>query len=135
HIANALRRRRPLPIHLRQLRVTACPSLRAVCPDRQRGLCEILIIESSDPNKDQVWSCLGLAKKRCTAIPAKPTVHSIAAVRDAREVACFSRNLERRRAKASANRSAACAQVLTIPAPTHARNDRRLQAFPANRTA
>jgi hypothetical protein len=135
HMANALRRRRRLHLHLRQLRVNAGPTWRAGCPDGHRGVGEIRIIEGSDPNKDQVWSCLGLAKKRCTAIPAKPTVHSIAAVRDAREVACFSRNLERRRAKASANRSAACAQVLTIPAPTHARNDRRLQAFPANRTA
>ena len=134
-MANALRRRRRLHLHLRQLRVNAGPTWRAGCPDGHRGVGEIRIIEGSDPNKDQVWSCLGLAKKRCTAIPAKPTVHSIAAVRDAREVACFSRNLERRRAKASANRSAACAQVLTIPAPTHARNDRRLPAFPANRTA
>jgi hypothetical protein len=134
-MADALRRRRRLHLHPRQLRVNAGPTWRAGCPDGHRGVSEIRIIKSSDPNEDQVWSCLGLAKERSTAISTEPTVHLIAAVRDARKVACLSRNLERRRPKAGANRSAACAQVLTVPAPTHARNDRQLQAFPANRTA
>jgi len=134
-MADALRRWRRLHLHPRQLRVNAGPTWRAGCPDCHRGVSEIRIIKGSDPNEDQVWSCLGLAKERSTAIPAEPTVHSIAAVRDARKVACLSRNLERRRAKAGANRSAACAQVLTVPAPTHSRNDRQLQAFPANRAA
>ena len=134
-MADALRRRRRLHLHPRQLRVNAGPMWRAGCPDGHRRGGEIWIIEGADPNEDQVWSCLRLAKERSTAIPAEPTVHSIAAVRNARKVARLSRNLERRRAKARANRSAACAQVLTVPAPAHARNDRRLQAFPANRTA
>jgi hypothetical protein len=82
-----------------------------------------------------VWSCLGLAKERSAAIPAEPPVHSIAAVRHARKVPCLSHDLERRRAKTRVNRSAACAEVLTIPAPTYARNDRELHALPANRTA
>jgi len=134
-MADALRGRRRLHLHPRQLRVNAGPAWRAGCPDGHRGVREIWIIEGSDPNEDQVWSCLSLAKQRGTAIPTEPTVHSIAAIRGARKVACLSRNLERRRAKASANRSAACAQVLTVPAPTYAGNDWRLQAFPNNRTA
>ena len=134
-MADALRRRRRLPLHPRQLRVNAGPTWRAGCPDGHRRANQIRVIESSDPNEDQVWSCLGLAKERSATIATEPTVHSIAAVCDARKVAHLPRNLERRRAKASANRSAACAQVLTVSAPTHARNDWRLQAFPANRTA
>jgi hypothetical protein len=134
-MADALLRRRRLHLHSRQLRVNAGPTWRAGYPDGHRGVSEIWIIEGSDPNEDQVWSCLSFAKERRSAIPTEPTVHSIAAVRGARKVACLSRNLERRRAKASANGSAACAQVLTVPAPTHAGNDWRLQAFPKNRTA
>ena len=134
-MADALRRRRRLHLLPWDLRVNAGPTWRAGCPDGHRGAGEIRIIKSSGPHEDQVWSCLGLTKKRSTAIAAESTVHSIAAVRDARKVACLSRNLEHRRAKAGANRSAACTQVLTVPAPTHARNDWRFQAFPANRTA
>ena len=134
-MANALRRRRRLHLHLRQLRVNAGPTWRAGCPDGHRGAGEIWIIERSDSNEDQVGSCLSLAKEWSTAISAKATVHSIAAVRGAQKVARLSRNVERRRAKASANRSTSRAQVLTVTAPTHARNDRRFPAFPANRTA
>jgi hypothetical protein len=132
---DALRRRRRLHLHQRQLPVDAGPTRRAGCPDGHRWASEIRIIEGSDPNEDQVWSCLGLAKERSAAVPAEPPVHSIAAVRHARKVACLSRNVERRRAKARVNRSAAGTQELTVPAPTYARNDRELQALPANRAA
>jgi hypothetical protein len=86
---------------------------------------KIWIIEGPNPNEDQMWSCLSLAKDRSTAIWAKPAVHSIAAVRHAREVARLPYDLERRGAKASTNRSAARAQVLAIAAPAHPRSDRR----------
>jgi hypothetical protein len=134
-MAAALHRRRWLSLHLRQLRVNAGPGWRAGRPDGHRRTGEIRVVECSGSNEDQVWPGLGLAEQRCAARAAETTVHSIAAVCDARKVTCFARNLERRRAKAGANRSAACAQVLTVPAPTNARNDWRLQAFPANRTA
>jgi hypothetical protein len=134
-MADTLRRRRWLPLHPRQLRVNAGPAWRAGRPDGHRGAGEIRVIESSDTNEDQVWSCLGLAKERSAAVAAEPTVHSTAAVCDARKVACFSRNLEGRRVKAGANRPAASAHVLTVPAPTDARCDWQFQAFPANRTA
>jgi hypothetical protein len=135
HMADALHRRRWLSLHLRQLRVNAGPGWRAGRPDGHRRTGEIRVVECSGSNEDQVWPGLGLAEQRCAARAAETTMHSIAAVCDARKVTCFSRDLERRRAKAGANRSAACAQVLTVPAPTNARNDWRLQAFPANRTA
>src|SRR5204863_4224312 len=131
HMADALRRRRRLHLLPWDLRVNAGPTWRAGCPDGHRGAGEIRIIKSSDPHEDQVRSCLGLTKERSTAIAAESTVHSISAVRDAREVACVSRNLEHRRAKAGAHGSAARTQVLTVSTPTHARNDWRLQAFPA----
>jgi len=134
-MADALRCRRRLHLHSRQLRVNGGPTWRTGCPDGHRGVSKIRIIESSDPNEDQVRPYLSLAKELSAAISAEPTVHSIAAVRDTRKVACLPHNLERRRAEASVHRSAACAQVLAVPTPTHARNDRQLQAFPANRTA
>ena len=120
-MADTLRRRRRLHLHPRELRVNAGPTRRAGCPDGHRGAGEIRIIKSSDPHEDQVGSCLGLAEDRGTASDAESTVHSIAAVRDAREVASLSRNLEHRRAKAGANRSTACTQVLAVPTPAHAR--------------
>src|SRR6478609_6715168 len=108
---------------------------RAGCPYRHCRAGKIGIIEGSNPNEDQMWSCLSLAKDRSTAIWAKPAVHSIAAVRHAREVARLSYNLERGGAKASTNGSASRAQVLAIAAPAHPRSDRRLSALPTNRTA
>ena len=134
-MADALHRRRWLTLRPRQRRVDAGPGWRAGRPDGRRGAGELRVIECSDPNEDQVGSGLGLAEQRGAAFAAETTVHSIAAVCDARKVTCLSRHLERRRAKARANRSAACAQVLAIPAPTHARDDGGLRAFPANRAA
>ena len=124
-----------LPFHPRQRCVDASPARCAGCPDRHRRAGKIRIIEGSDTNEDQMRPCLGLAEERRTAVRAKPAVHSIAAVCDAREVARLPSNLESRSAKAGANRSTACAQVLAVPAPAHARNDRRLHALPSNRTA
>ena len=131
----SLSRRWRLSVHARQRCVNASPARRAGCPDRHRRAGKIRIIEGSDTNEDQMRSCLGLAEERRAAVRAKPAVHSIAAVCDAREVARLPCNLESRSAKAGANRSAACAQVLAVSAPAHARNDGRLHALPSNRTA
>jgi hypothetical protein len=119
----------------RQRSVHASPTRCAGCPNRHRRARKIRIIEGSNPNEDQMRSCLCLAKERRTAVRAKSAVHSVAAVCHAREVACLPYNLECRGAKASTNRSAACAQVLAVSAPAHARDDRRLRALPSNRAA
>ena len=124
-----------MPFHTRQSCINACPTRRAGCPDRHCRADKIGIIEGPNPNEDQMWSCLSLAKDRSTAIWAKPAVHSIAAVRHAREVARLPYDLERGGAKASTNGSASRAQVLAIAAPAHPRSDRRLSALPTNRTA
>jgi hypothetical protein len=93
------------------------------------------IIEGPNPNEDQMRSCLSLAKERSSASWAKPAVHSIAAVRHTREVTRLPYDLERLGAKASANRPAACAQVLAIAAPAHPCSDRPFSALPTHRTA
>ena len=134
-MARQLSRRRWLPFHTRQRCINASPMWSAGCPDRHCRAGKIGIIEGPNPNEDQMWSCLSLAKDRSTAIWAKPAVHSIAAVRHAREDARLPYNLERGGAKASTNGSASRAQVLAIAAPAHPRSDRRLSALPTNRTA
>src|SRR4051812_5244978 len=123
-MTDSLPRRRRLPLRPRQLRVDARPTWRAGCPDGHGGAGGGRVIESSDTDEDQVGPCLGLAEERSAAITAEPAVHSIAAVCDARKVAHRSRDFERRRVEASANRSAAGTQVLAVPAPTGARDDR-----------
>jgi hypothetical protein len=126
---------RRLSFYARQCPVKASPTWRAGCPDRHRRTGNIGIIEGSNPNEDEMRSCLRLAKERSAAIGAKPSVHSIAAIRHAREVARLPFDLERGGAKASTHRSASRAQVLAIAAPAHPRGDGRLSAFPTNRTA
>ena len=133
-MARQLSRRRWLSFHTRQRCINASPMWSAGCPDRHCRAGKIWIIEGPNPNEDQMWSCLSLAKDRSTAIWAKPAVHSIAAVRHAREVARLPHDLERGGAKASANRSASPAQVLAIAAPAHPRSDWRVSALPTNRT-
>ena len=80
-------------------------------------------------------SRLGLAKERSATDRAKSAMHATATVCHTGEVARLSYDLERRRAKASANRSTACAQVLAITAPANPCGDRRFRALPANRAA
>lgn len=124
-----------LLFHPRQSCINTSPTRRTGGPDRHCRVGKIWIVESPNPNEDQMRSCLSLAKERSAAIGAEPAVHLIATVRHTREVARFPYDLERCDAKASANRSAACTQVLAIAAPAHPRGDRRLRALPANRTA
>ena len=126
---------RRLLFHTRQSCINTSPTRRTGGPDRHRRVGKIWIVESPSPNEDQMGSCLSLAKERSAAIGTEPTVHSIATVRHTRKVARLPYDLERCGAKASANRSAACAQVLAIAAPAHARGDWRFRALPANRAA
>ena len=124
-----------MPFHTGQSRINASPTRRTGCPDRHRRAGMIEIVEGPNPNEDQMRSCLSLAKERSSASWAKPAVHSIAAVRHAREVSRLPHNLERLGAKASAHRPAARAQVLAIAAPAHPCSDRRFSALPTHRTA
>jgi len=121
--------------HSRQRGINASPTRRTGRPYGHCGIGKIRIVESPNPNEDQMRSCLGLAKKRSAANRAKSAVHSTATVGHAGEVARFPYDFERRRAKTSADRSAACAQILTIATPANPRGDRRFHALPANRTA
>src|SRR5438270_2355880 len=130
-----LRSGRRLLFHAGRGIINASPSWRARCPDGHRRLGELRIVERSYPNEDQVRSSLGLAKQGSATARAEAAVHPIAAVRHTRVVARRTRDLEGRCAKASANRSAACAQVLAIAAPARPRSDRRFSALPTNRTA
>jgi hypothetical protein len=134
-MAGQLFRGRRLLFHTRQTCINTSPTRRTGGPDRHRGVGKIWIVESSSPNEDQMRSSLSLAKERGAAIGAEPAVHSIATVGHTREVARVSYDLEHCGAKASANRSAACTQVLTIAAPAHPRGNWRFRALPANRTA
>ncbi len=124
-----------LPFHTRQSCINTSPTRRTGGPDRHCRVGKIWIVETPSPNEDQMRSCLSLAKERSAAIGAKPAMHSTATVRHTGEVARFPYDLERCGAKASANRSAACTQVLAIAAPAHPRGDWRFRALPANRTA
>ena len=126
---------RRLPFRTRQSCVNAGPTRRTGCPDGHCRFGKIRIVESPCPNEDQVRPSLSLAEERSPAGWAESTVHSIATVRDTREVTRPPYDLEGRGAKASTNRSAACAQVLAIAAPAHPRRDWWLVALPANRAA
>ena len=127
--------RRRLPFRMWQCIINASPAWGAGCPDGHCRLCEIRIVESSNSNEDQMWSSLSFAKHGSATVRTESAAHSVATVRHTRVVARCTRDLERHCAKASANRPAACAQVLAIAAPTHSRRNRGLSALPANRTA
>jgi hypothetical protein len=135
HMANELRGRRGLLLHAWQAGVDTSPARCAGCPNGHCRVCKIRIVKASNSNEDQMRSCLRLAEQRSTASRAKPPMHAVAAVSNAREVTRLPYNLECRRAKASPNRSTTCPQVLTIAAPANARRDRRLHTLPTNRAA
>ena len=134
-VARQLSCGRWLLLHTWQSGVNTSPTWRTRCPDCHCRLGKIRIVERPGPNKDQMRSCLSLARERSAASGAEPAVHSIATVRHTRVVTRLPYDLERRGAKASAYRSATCAQVLAIAAPTHPRSDWRLRTLPANRAA
>ena len=134
-MANELHSRRGLPLYAWQAGVDASPARCAGCPNGHCGDCKIRIVKASNPNENQMRSCLRLAEQRSTASRAKSPMHAVAAVSNAPEVTHLAYNLECRCAKASPDRSTTCPQVLTIAAPANARRDRRLHTFPTNRAA
>ena len=135
HPCGKLCGRRRLLLHTWHFGIDAGPARRTRRPDRHCRACMIRIIEAANPNEDQVRSRLCLAEQRCTARGTKSPMHSVAAVRKAREVSRLSHYLECGRAKASSNRSAARPQILAVAAPANARRDRRLVTLPTNCTA
>jgi hypothetical protein len=127
--------RRRLPFQTRQSCINASPTRGTGRPNRHRRVGKIRIVECPRSDEDQVRSCLGLAEERSAAIRAEPTVHSVPTIGHTREVTHPPLDLERSGAKAGANRSTACAQILAIAAPAHPGRDWRLCALPANRAA
>src|SRR5438067_12846825 len=75
---------------------------------------------------------LGLAEERRATRRTESPVHLVATVRDTWIVAGLARHRERRCTEAGVDRSAAGTDILALPAPTHARDNRWRRASPAN---
>src|SRR6266550_500995 len=75
---------------------------------------------------------LSLAEERRPARRAESPVHLVATVRDTWIVAGLARHRERCCTEAGVDRSAAGTDILALPAPAHARDNRGSRAFPAN---
>jgi hypothetical protein len=75
---------------------------------------------------------LCLAEERRPARRAESPVHLIATVRDTWIIGGLSRHRELRCAEAGVNRSAAGTEILALPTPAHARDNRERRGFPAN---
>lgn len=118
-----------------QLGIDASPSRRRRCPDRHRRDGEIRVVESADANENEMGTRLGLAEERRPAHWTKAPVHAVATVREAGIITGLPDHRERVGAEAGVYRSAAAADILAVPAPTHARDHRRRRAFPSNRPA
>jgi hypothetical protein len=101
-------------------------------PDCHRRLSKVRIVESADAHKNQMRPRLGLAEERRPARRTESPVHLVATVRDASIVVRLSGHCEGGSAEASVDRSAARTDILALPAPAHARDNRRLRAFPAD---
>ena len=76
---------------------------------------------------------LRLAEERRPARRAESPMHLVAAVRDTQVIAGLTRHRERRRKEAGVDCSVASTDVLALPTPAHARDNRGRRAFPANR--
>src|SRR5215471_14190020 len=75
---------------------------------------------------------LCFAEERRPARWAESPVHFVAAVRDACVVVRLARHRKGRCAEAGVDGSAAGTEILTVPAPAHARSHRWFRAFPTN---
>jgi hypothetical protein len=109
------------------------PAWRRRGPDRHRRIGKIWMVEGADTHKDQMGPRLCLTEERRPARWAKSPVHLVATVRDTWIVVGRAADDERRGTEAGVDRSAPGAEILAIPAPTNARDDRRRRTFPANR--
>ena len=128
----SLRRWRWLPLHLRQFWADASPARRTRRPDRHRRIREIRIVECADAHEDQMRPRFRLAEKRGPTRRTESPMHLVAAGRDAWIIAGIAMHHECRRAKAGVDRSAAGTDILAVPAPAHARDNRRCRALPTN---
>src|SRR5215813_10474815 len=93
---------------------------------------KIRIIESADTDEDQMRTRLCLAEEWRPARSAESPVHLVATVRNARIVGRLACHRKFGCAETGVDRSAAGAEILAVPAPAHARNNRGCRAFPAN---
>ena len=82
------------------------------------------MVECADTHKDQMGARLCLTEERRPARRAESPVHLVATVRDAWIVAGLARHRERCCTEAGINRSAAGTEILALPAPAHARDNR-----------
>ena len=126
------RRWRGLLLHVRQLCVDPCPAGCRRRPDRYCRIGEIRIVKGTDTDENQMRSRLCLAEERCPARRAESPVHLVAAVRDTWIVAGLPSHRESLCAEAGVDRSAAGTDILTLPTPANARDNRRRRAFPAD---
>lgn len=117
---------------MRRLCVDAGPARRRRRPDRHRRGGKIRIVEGADTHKDQMRPYLCLTEKRRPACRAESPVHLIATVRDTWIVVGLAGHDECRCTEAGVDRSASGTEILALPAPAYARDDRRRRAFPAD---
>ena len=117
---------------MRRLCVDAGPSRRRRRPDRHRRGGKIRIVEGADTHKDQLRPHLCLTEERRTARRAESPVHLIATVRDTWIVVGLAGHDECRCTEAGVDCSASSTEILALPAPANARDNRRRRAFPAD---
>jgi len=124
--------RRWLPLHLRQVCVDAGPARRRRRPDRHRRIGKIRMVEGADAHKDQMGPRFCLTEERRPASRAESPVHLVATVRDTRIIVTLACHDECRCPEAGVHRPAPGTEILALPAPANARDNRRRRAFPAN---
>jgi hypothetical protein len=90
------------------------------------------MVEGADAHKDQMRPRLCLTEERRPARRAESPVHLVATVRDTWIVVGLAGHRERRCTEAGVDRSAPGTDILALPAPANARDNRRRRAFPAN---
>jgi hypothetical protein len=117
---------------LRRLWVDAGPARRRRRPDRHGRGGKIRIVEGADTHKDQMRPHLCLTEERRPACRAESPVHLTATVRDTWIVVGVAGHDECRCMEAGVDRSASGTEILALPAPAYARDDRRRRAFPAD---
>ena len=117
---------------MRQLCVDAGPARRRRRPDRHRRIGKIRMVKGADAHKDQMRPRLCLTEERRPARRAESPVHLVATVRDTWIVVGLAGHDECRCTEAGVDRSASGIEILALPAPANARDNRRRRAFPAN---
>ena len=117
---------------MRQFWADTRPTRRTRRPDRHRRIRQLRIVERADANEYQMRPRFCLAEERGPARRTESPVHLVAAGRDTWIVAGLAMHDECRHTKAGVDRSAAGTDILAVPAPAHARDNRRCRALPTN---